>query len=210
MLPLRESTTITCGGIGAGTFFTMPLCWLGMINRNTIRKCLVEVIDSFKREEDFAIYEHRDEILSQFDRKAEFSIDDIDIFVNELMERFPESAWSMFRTTFDLYMGDVVAKLPRQTLPLVELSLAKDGRPLKLGLTRIGGVPEWIQPPYPTEENPLCSDCNEIMAFVCQVDSLGAINKTSNVDKYRFVDAGCFFLFACVKCGETSSTFQCH
>lgn len=148
--------------------------------------------------------------LAILDRDIEFSVSSIPSFVNGLADKFPNSEWSMFRTTLDLYMGDLVAKLPRQALPPVELALSESQRPLKIGLTRIGGSPEWVQPPYPTEENPLCSSCNEIMAFICQVDSLGLYNKDLNVDQYSFMDSGCFFLFACIKCGKSSSTFQCH
>ena len=183
---------------------------LTMIDRKTIRNCLVEVIDSHRDDDEFAIYEYREEILRRFDQRPEFSIDDMPTFVGELDEHFPGSAWPIFSMTFELYFGDIVAKLPRQTLPSVELSLSKNGLPLEIGFTRIGGEPEWIQSPTPSEENPLCSGCNEIMAFVCQIDSLGTENKSSGVDEYNFVDAGSFYLFACVKCMETSSTFQCH
>lgn len=180
------------------------------MNRTAIRGCLETAINSYKIDDGFDISEVGTEILQLFDELQVDSVDQLDAFFGELEKHFPDSNWSFFRTSFDLHFNDAIGRLPRQVLPSVDLSLTRHGTALDPGYTRIGGEPEWIQCPYPTEENPLCTECNEIMAFMCQIGSLGVRNKNLELDEYRFMDTGSFYLFVCIKCGNSTSTFQSH
>lgn len=180
-----------------------------MFDQSTIRNAVLKAIDSNQYSDD-GIYANRNEVVSLFDELGVTRLDQMPIFFEELEARFPDVDWTMLDVSFDLFIGEHLAKMPRQTLPAVQLSIFKNDVPLKPGLTRIGGEPKWLQAPSPGEEYPFCSDCSEVMAFVCQIDSLGVNNKGMQVDEYSFVDAGCFYLFACIHCGQTDSTFQCY
>lgn len=181
-----------------------------LINRETIRKCLVKVINEDKCDFITGIYEIEKEVLLEFDSQP--GVTDVPSFTNfmrVMAERYSQVDWAMVRCAFDLFFTSTVSQLPRQTLPKIDMKLTFNTQVLSLGQTRIGGEPDWLQCPQPSEEFPLCSDCSQIMAFVCQIDSLGARNQVTDLQDFRFAFSGTVYLFACAECQRTFSTFQC-
>lgn len=63
---------------------------------------------------------------------------------------------------------------------------------------KIGGKPDWIN-----EDNqiPCCPSCDDPMAFLAQIDSIG--------DGFCFGDVGMLYLFMCRNCGETKVELDC-
>ncbi len=182
-----------------------------MTSRKQLRRCLIEVIDSYEDETDFRIFELRDSILQLFDHSNDVaSVESVRDLVAQLEVTFPGRPWSLFRTTFDLYSDDLVSELPKQQLPAIDVSLTIRQQKLNGGNTRVGGEPKWIQDPGPSEGRPLCGHCNEVMAFVCQIDSLSSSNDIEELHEFRFLDRGCLYVFACLRCGHARSLIQSH
>jgi uncharacterized protein YwqG len=63
---------------------------------------------------------------------------------------------------------------------------------------KIGGKPDWIND---TNEIPSCQSCEEPMAFLAQIDSIG--------DQFCFGDVGMIYVFMCRQCGETKVEMDC-
>lgn len=181
-----------------------------MINRDSIRRCFAEVIAEDKRDSAIGLDKIGTEILAAFDSRPEIcSVATFEQFVQVLEKSYRDVDWSLFRCLYDLSFSSVLAQLPRQSLPALEVNLEIGGQQLSIGQTRIGGKPEWTQCPQPHEEYPLCSECNEIMAFVCQIDSLGRHNQVADAKEFSFAYSGTIFVFACLNCQNTWSSFQC-
>ena len=73
--------------------------------------------------------------------------------------------------------------------------------------TKLGGNPDWIQ----SEDAPLCPDCDELMSFVAQVDSVEhqwksnphSVDALSHDQKWMFGDVGMIYVFFCFECCNT-------
>lgn len=181
-----------------------------MINRNSIRQHFAKVIDEDKQVQFAGIYAIERKVLKAFDSQPEIKdLPTFAAFLKQLAQQYPKIDWSYVELMFDMSFTDVVTKLPRQTLPALEVSLSLDGQKLNIGNTRIGGEPEWAQCPQPNEEFPVCQKCSEIMAFVCQIDSLAIKQPGINAKNFGLAFGGSVYLFACLKCPETFTTFQC-
>ena len=79
--------------------------------------------------------------------------------------------------------------------------------------TKLGGNPDWIQ----SADVPRCQDCDELMSFVAQIDSVEhqwesnphSVDALSDKQKWMFGDVGMIYVFFCFECCTTSSVFQC-
>ena len=175
-----------------------------MTHRDNIRTAIVSALDGFDEGDGFEISELKNQILERFDADANvLKPSDLHGFFASLESDFPTAEWSLLSDIVDVHASNVTENLTRQTLPELEIEIAHDGSSVEHGKTRIGGNPEWIQTPSNSEESPICENCDQIMAFLFQLDSL-------KLQGYQFMDAGNFYLFGCIICGTTSSSFQSH
>jgi len=72
--------------------------------------------------------------------------------------------------------------------------------------SKLGGKPEWIQ----DKESTICTNCNNEMKFVGQIDSIDYGHEIDGKEEYIFGDVGMIYIFFCFVCEKAKAYFQSY